>query len=432
VIVTVPGDKSVTQRALILAALSEGTSRLSGLLGGADPLSTARALRALGATIPPIPPDGSPVEVVGRGLRLRGLVAPGEVLDLGNSGTGARLLLGVLAGQPEPFEATVTGDDSLVRRPMARVTGPLGLMGARFQELGDPGRLPVRVRGGPLHPVDLDLPVASAQVKSALLLAGLVGGSSVLLTEPGRSRDHTERMLRALGAPVLTHAAGPGWRVELRDPPDRLDAREWPVPGDVSSAAFLLAAAALTGGRLSLPRVGLNPTRTRFLEVMRRMGVRVHERIDGDELGEPIGELLVEPGDRPIGTVVTPDELPLVIDEVPVLAALAVHAVGPTRFAGAGELRVKESDRLAGLARMLRGLGVRAGVEGDDLVIAGGGAEGGHLVLGDDHRMAMAATVAALGARGPSELVGLGSAAVSFPGFVGVLKWLGARIEGEG
>jgi 3-phosphoshikimate 1-carboxyvinyltransferase len=333
-----------------------------------------------------------------------------------------RLLAGVLAGTG--FTTTLTGDPSLRTRPMERVAEPLRRMGARVHT--EDGHAPLVVEGAALRGIAYRVPLPSAQVKSAVLLAGLAAEGETSVREPAPTRDHTERILEVLGAPVRR---SDGAIVVSAYQHGGLRGR---VPGDVSSAAFLLAAAALTGGRLSLPRVGLNPTRTRFLEVMRRMGVRVHERIDGDELGEPIGELLVEPGDRPIGTVVTPDELPLVIDEVPVLAALAVHAVGPTRFAGAGELRVKESDRLAGLARMLRGLGVRAGVEGDDLVIAGGGAEGGHLVLGDDHRMAMAATVAALGARGPSELVGLGSAAVSFPGFVGVLRWLGARIEGEG
>ncbi|NIP58022.1 MAG: 3-phosphoshikimate 1-carboxyvinyltransferase, partial [Gemmatimonadetes bacterium] len=214
----VPGDKSMTQRALILSALSGGESRISGLLPGADPRVTAGALRSLGVEIPELPADGSEIRVRGRGLR--GLKEPAGALDLGNSGTGARLLLGVLSGQP--LEAVVTGDSSLRSRPMDRVIEPLSAMGAEFEALEAEGRLPLRVRGGELKALEYETPVASAQVKSALLLAGLVGGVFVLLTEPGRSRDHTERMLRLAGVPVIGHSRGSGWRVELRDPPDAL------------------------------------------------------------------------------------------------------------------------------------------------------------------------------------------------------------------
>jgi 3-phosphoshikimate 1-carboxyvinyltransferase len=389
-ILTVPGDKSVTQRALILAALSQGTSRLSGLLGGADPQSTAGALRALGARVPPIPADGSPIEVTGRGLH--GLVRPEGSLDLGNSGTGARLLLGVLAGQP--FDAVLTGDESLRSRPMRRVTEPLGLMGASFEEMGEPGRLPLRVAGGALRPLELELPVASAQVKSALLLAGLSGGVSVRLTEPGRSRDHTERMLRAAGVRVPSAAAGPGSRIELLDPPERISAREWQVPGDFSSAAFFLVLALLGGAGPSLEvrDVGLNPTRTGLLGILRRMGARleVESTRPDDGIGEPLGVL----GAAPSGlsaTAVEPHEVPEAIDELPILAAAAARARGVTRITGAAELRVKETDRIRALAENLRRVGVTVEELDDGLEIEGTDAPlTGRVPSYGDHRIAMA------------------------------------------
>ncbi|HZD79646.1 MAG TPA: 3-phosphoshikimate 1-carboxyvinyltransferase, partial [Actinomycetota bacterium] len=364
--VRVPGDKSIAHRWLILAATARGRSWIGDLPPSLDVRSTARCLALLAPSVRPslegltwkpargTEPDGftwdpgayetwsSQVEVEAEGRD--GLRAASTPLDCGNSGTTMRLLAGVLAGTG--FTTTLTGDPSLRTRPMERVAEPLRRMGARVHT--EDGHAPLVVEGAALRGIAYRVPLPSAQVKSAVLLAGLAAEGETSVREPAPTRDHTERILEVLGAPVRR---SDGAIVVSAYQHGGLRGR---VPGDVSSAAFLLAAAALTGGRLSLPRVGLNPTRTRFLEVMRRMGVRVHERIDGDELGEPIGELLVEPGDRPIGTVVTPDELPLVIDEVPVLAALAVHAVGPTRFAGAGELRVKESDRLAGLARMLR------------------------------------------------------------------------------
>lgn len=418
-IVTVPGDKSVTQRALILAALSEGTSRITGLLDGADPRSTAAALRALGAGIPSIPADGSVIEVVGRGLR--GLTPPTDVLDLGNSGTGARLLLGVLAGQPGPFQAVLSGDDSLKARPMSRVTEPLGLMGARIDELGEPGRLPLRVSGASLRPLELELPVASAQVKSALLLAGLVGGVLVLLTEPGRSRDHTERMFRALGVPVLTHAAGPGRRVELRDLPDHLPARDWTVPGDVSSAAFLLTLALLGGAGPSLVvrGVGLNPTRTGILPILGRMGGRLQaEPLRPDiGVGEPTGLLRAAPS-RLVATEVAADEIPGAIDEIPVLAVAAARAEGVTRITGATELRVKETDRIRALAENLRAVGVEVEELEDGLEIRGtDGPLGGRVHSFGDHRIAMAFGV--LGALPGNEIDvdGAEVVEVSYPGF---------------
>ncbi len=264
--IRVPGDKSVTQRALIFASLASGESRLRGLLPGEDPQATAAALRALGVDIPAF--DGEGAELRIQGVGLRGLQAPSGALDLENSGTGARLMLGVLAGQP--MTVTVTGDASLRSRPMRRVTTPLSKMGAVFREIGEPDRLPLEVTGGTLQALDYDSPVATAQVKSALLLAGMVSGAFVLLSEPHRSRDHTERMLGMCGVPVISHQAGGVWKVELRDPPERIAPLDLEVPGDFSSATFLLALAILGGveGGLEIGHVGVNPTRSGLLDVL--------------------------------------------------------------------------------------------------------------------------------------------------------------------
>jgi 3-phosphoshikimate 1-carboxyvinyltransferase len=304
---------------------------------------------------------------------------------------------------------------------MERVAVPLRGMGAHVTTAG--GHAPVDVQGGGLHGIHYLTPVPSAQVKSAVLLAGLGAEGETVLDEPAPTRDHTERALAALGAPV---EAAPG-RVSLRA--FQHEGFSGNVPGDPSSAAFLVAAAALGGSELTITDVGLNPTRTRFLDVMSRMGVHTRQRIDREEVGEPVGDLFVEACDGLVGTRVEPAELPLVIDEVPVLAALAAHAAGESWFLGATELRVKESDRVAAIAAGLRSLGGHTGDEGSDLVVAGGGLEGGRVGSGGDHRMAMALTVAALGAEGPSLVEGIEAAEVSFPGFAALLRALGARVE---
>jgi 3-phosphoshikimate 1-carboxyvinyltransferase len=388
-ILRVPGDKSITQRALIIGGLATGTSRLRGLLPGADPRSTAGALRSLGVAVPTLPSDGG--EIVIEGLGLRGLEPSAEPLDLGNSGTGARLLLGVLAGQS--FSTTLTGDASLRTRPMRRITEPLSAMGGVFEELGQEGRLPLRVHGGPLRPLEYDLPVASAQVKSAVLLAGLVGGAFVLLTEPGRSRDHTERMLTASGATVLVHDRGRGRRVELRDPPGSLRPLDLSVPGDFSSAAFWVVLGLLggAGDELVLPDVGLNPTRTGLLPILSRMGARIEVLETGPTDGaEPVGSLVVRPSTLR-ATDVTEEEIPAAIDEIPALAVAASRAEGVTRIRGARELRVKETDRLSALARNLRSVGVVVEELPDGLEIEGTEAPpDGRVDSFDDHRIAMA------------------------------------------
>ncbi len=363
-------------------------------------------------------PGFPPVRLVGRGRA--GLEVPSATLDCGNSGTTIRLLAGVLASAD--FTCTLSGDESLRARPMERVAEPLRRMGAQVQTTE--GRPPLTVRGGPLRGIRYEAPVPSAQVKGAILLAGLEADGETAVVERSATRDHTERALEALGAPV-----------DRSDLEVRISAFQHPgfsgaVPGDVSSAAFLLGAAAVTGGALTIRRVGLNPSRTRFLDVMGRMGVRTRTRRLGVELGEPVGDLHVLACGGLSGTVVDPHELPLVIDEVPVLAALAAHASSPSRFAGAGELRVKESDRLRAIVELVRALGGEAAVDGDDLVISGGGLRGGSARARGDHRMAMAACVAGLAARSRVEVEGIESAEVSFPGFAATLRSLGARIGG--
>lgn len=393
-----PGDKSISHRALLLAPLASGTSRLRGLLTARDVQSTARALRALGAPIPELRPEE--VEIRGP-VPLR---SPPGVLDCGNSGTLARLLLGLLAGLG--LSARLDGDASLRSRPMDRVAYPLQAMGTTISYLERPGRFPARVEArasGSLRPLRHRLRVASAQVKSSLLLAGLAGRVRVEVVEPGRSRDHTERMLATMGAPVSFGPEGTGARAILE--PQMWDGRLSPldvrVPGDPSSAAFLAAAALLAGRPLRVERVSLNPTRTGFVEVLREMGASVTAELTGEEAGEPVGDLVVEPG--PLNPFdIGPDLVPRLLDEVPALAVLAARASGVSRLRGAGELRVKESDRLASLAGNLEALGVRCRELSDGLEVEGTAAplEGTVATMGD-HRIAMAfgALAAAPGCR---------------------------------
>ena len=426
--IRVPGDKSVTQRALIFASLASGDSRLRGLLPGEDPQATAAALRALGVDIPSF--DGDDAEVRIQGVGLRGLKAPSGVLDFENSGTGARLMLGVLAGQP--MTVVVTGDASLRSRPMRRVTAPLSEMGAVFRETGEPDCLPLEVTGGALGPLDYDSPVASAQVKSALLLAGLVGGAFVLLSEPHRSRDHTERMLSMCGVSVISHQADGVWRVELRDPPERIAPLDLEVPGDFSSATFLLAFAILGGveGGLEIDRVGVNPTRCGLLSVLERMGASVladsTAESSDDVGGEPVSSLRGMPSTL-VGTSVGGAEVPAMIDEFPVLAILAARAEGVTRITGAAELRLKESDRIQVLAENLRAVGVRAEELSDGLEIEGGDHPlAGRVSSHHDHRIALAFGVLGALPGNQIEIDGADVADVSFPGFRGMLEDLTA------
>jgi len=440
----VPGDKSIAHRWLILAAGGMGRSVLVGLPRSLDVRSTASCL----ATVAPAArasleawarnggqaaeghgstwnrglDDGSSpaLEVEGEGWT--GIRPPDRDLDCGNSGTTMRLLTGVGAGAP--FVTVLVGDASLSSRPMERVAEPLRLMGARIATTS--GHAPVRVEGGGLHGIRYSIAIPSAQVKAAILLAGVVASGETIVAEAVSTRDHTERALAALGAPSRVVDGF------VRVSAFQHDGFRATVPGDPSSAAFLVAAAALTGGGLTVRGLGLNPSRLGFLGVMKRMGIDTQFTVTSEELGEPVGRLGVAPCEAILPVRVEEAELPIVIDEVPVLALLAAHASGGTTFFGAGELRVKESDRLTRVADAIAGLGGTAVVEGDRLVVAGGGLEGGIARSGGDHRIAMAAVVGAMGARRPSRVEGIEDADVSFPGFVEILRSLGGPLEVEG
>ena len=383
----VPGDKSISHRAIMFAALADGESRIRGVLPAEDPKSTAAVLRLLGTAVPDIPDDGREISIRGHGLR--GLRAPDADLDCGNSGTTARLMFGVLAGHP--FTSTLTGDESLRTRPMRRVTEPLQHMGARFQELGAPDRLPIRVTGGSLRAIDFASPRASAQVKSAILIAGLIGGVNVCVREPGLSRDHTERMLRSMGVTVEIERSSDDGAVITLSPAERLEPLDITVPGDFSSAAFFLAYALLApGSELLIRGVGVNPTRAGMLQVLDRMGARVALERQTDVGGEPVADIVA--GSAALrGTEIGGSEIPALLDEIPIIAALAARADGVTRITGAEELRVKESDRLAVVAENLRAIGVQAEELPDGMVVQGTDAPlRGEVRVHHDHRIAMA------------------------------------------
>ncbi len=420
--ITVPGDKSISHRDLMFAALAIGETRIEGLLEGEDVLRTAAAMRALGATVAQDGPGRW--RVAGRGIG--GLVEPGDVLDMGNSGTAARLLCGILASHD--LFAVMTGDASLRRRPMRRVTDPLAQCGARFDGR-EGGRLPLAIRGAKdAMPIEYRLPVASAQVKSALLLAGLNAPGWTTVEEPEPTRDHSERMLRHFGAEVVVETAGHGRIIRLRGQPE-LVAADVMVPGDPSSAAFPLVAALLVpGSRVTVRSVGLNPARTGLFASLREMGadlVIANERTEG---GEPVGDVTATQG--PLrGIEVPPGRAPSMIDEYPVLAVAAASATGRTRMRGLAELRVKESDRLSATAALLAANGVRVTIEGDDLVVEGGVVPGGAVVETHmDHRIAMSALVLGQAAASPVAVDDAAFIDTSFPGFAALMQGLGASI----
>ncbi len=405
--VTVPGDKSITHRALLLAALAEGRCTLRSPLAAGDTRATAAALRRLGVPVGRLA-EGRDVAVTGGGLHA---LRPADgVLHCHNSGTTARLLLGLLAGHD--FEARLTGDRSLRRRPMARVTEPLRAMGATIQA-ADGERLPVTIHGGPLTPLAWRSPVASAQVKTTLLLAGLVGGVGVSVTEPVISRDHTERLLRLLGVRVSVE----GTTTSL-EPVDALPAFEGEIPGDISSAAYLLAAGVLAeSGEVIVRNVGINPTRSGFLRALERMGATVDVTDRWMSLGEPGATLVAKPGPLSF-LVVEPHEVPSMVDEIPLLACLAARAEGTSVFRGVGELRVKESDRLALVAANLAALGFAARTEGDTLFVDGSQAPPkGRVVTAGDHRLAMAFAVLGVIPGAAVELDDTRSVGISYPNF---------------
>ncbi len=416
--IRVPGDKSLSHRALLFAAMAKGESHIGGMLTSLDARSSARVLRQLGAEVSPLG-EGRVVTVRGRG-KLRRADA---TLNCGNSGTTTRLLLGLLAGHA--FKATLTGDASLRKRPMRRVTVPLTQMGARVTETNERGTLPLTIQGGKLTALRHEMPVSSAQIKSCLLLAGMVGGVGVSVREPhGRSRDHTERLLRAFGYAV--EDAPDGW-IHF-DPTGHLEPFDMQVPGDPSSAMFPVGAAVLAeGGELRITGVCVNPTRIGFLHVLGRMGARV--QVDGvEELhGEPVADLVVAPASL-VATEVTPREIPGLIDEIPMLAALATRARGTTIFRDVGELRVKESDRLGLIAENIRRLGGQAEVQGDDLHVAGTNlVPAGTVRTEADHRIAMAFAVLGTVPGARVKVDDMACAAVSFPGFPAMLRAIRGR-----
>lgn len=415
----VPGDKSISHRSIMLGALAEGVTHVSGFLEGEDALATLQAFRDMGITIEG--PRQGQVTIYGQGLR--GLSAPVSVLDVGNSGTTIRLLTGLMAGQS--FDVTMAGDVSLNKRPMRRVTDPLSQMGATL-EASEKGTPPVVVRGGAkLKGIEYDMPMASAQVKSAILLAGLYAEGETAVIEPAPTRDHTERMLAAFGVEVIRK----GNRVSLQGG-QTLKATDIAVPADISSAAFFLVAASIVpGSDLLLTDVGMNPTRIGIIEILRLMGADislVNERVLG---GEPVADLHVK-GAQLKGIEVPKALVPLAIDEFPVLFIAAVCAQGKTVVTGAEELRVKESDRIQAMADGLARLGVKTSPTPDGIIIEGGQSIGGGVIeTHHDHRIAMAFTVAALRATAPIQIRGCDAVATSFPGFAQLARTLGMRIE---
>jgi 3-phosphoshikimate 1-carboxyvinyltransferase len=401
----VPGDKSVSHRALLFAAVATGKSRLWGLADGDDVARTRAAVEMLGAHVR----DAAGGEVVVRGAGFDGLVEPDGVIDCGNSGTSIRLLAGVLAGRP--FHSVLTGDASIRTRPMARVVGPLRAMGARIDGRRDGELAPLSIRGGGLVGRRHELAVASAQVKSALVLAGLQAAGTTEVVEPAPSRDHTERLLRSLGAPLEPIPGG------VRVTAGKLAAFDLTVPGDPSAAAFFVVGACVTpGSDLVVEDVCLNPTRIGFVDVLRRMGATIDVQVKGERGGEPVGDLRAVAS--PLrATTMAGVEIPRIIDEIPALAVAAAFADGVTGIADAAELRVKESDRIGTISQELTQLGVRVETRPDGLVISGGRPRPALLKSHGDHRIAMAAAVAANACEGASTVRGWAAIASSYPAF---------------
>lgn len=415
--ITVPGDKSISHRAIIFASLAEGTSRITGFLRGEDTMNTLAAFKKMGIGL--VEESRGALVVTGAGLR--GLKEPSDLLDCGNSGTMARLIVGLLAAQP--FFSVLTGDETLRRRPMKRVTGPLREMGARIEGRDNGALLPLAVLPNreSLKPLNYNSPVASAQVKSSLMLAALYGTGPQRISEPELSRDHTERMLTALGAKVERA----GTTVTLH-PPQRLNAQDIEVPGDISSAAFFLAGAAMRpGSDLVVRHIGLNPTRTGVVDLLRRMGAVIEIENPREIGGEPVGDLRVRHSVLK-GIEIGHADVVLAIDELPILSLVAAMATGTTVIRGAEELRVKESDRIQSTAALLRGLGVRVEEHPDGMTIEGLAGDtkrlkDANVVTRFDHRIAMTAAIASTLHPGMVEIEEVESVKTSFPGFFDLL-----------
>ncbi|HMK79497.1 MAG TPA: 3-phosphoshikimate 1-carboxyvinyltransferase [Roseiarcus sp.] len=423
--VRVPGDKSISHRALILGALTVGETTIEGLLEGEDVINTSKAMRAMGATVERTGPGAWRLHGVG----VAGFAEPAAPLDFGNSGTGCRLVIGAVAGCP--ITASFDGDASLRSRPQRRVLDPLERMGARAEQVRDGGRLPLTLRGArdPI-PIVYDPPVASAQLKSAVLLAGLAAPGETVVNEAEATRDHTERLLRHFGADVRVEPQGAhGRRVTLKGQPELVPAPVI-VPADPSSAAFpLVAALIVPGSEIILEGVMTNPTRTGLYATLREMGATIEELDPRLEGGEDVADLRVRASSLK-GVEVPAARAPFMIDEYPVLAVAAAFAEGTTRMRGLKELRVKESDRLAATADMLRLNGVAVEIDGDDLIVEGRGrAAGGGLVRTHmDHRIAMAALVMGLASDKPVQVDDTAFIATSFPGFVAMMRRIGAEL----
>jgi len=415
-----PGDKSISHRALILGALASGVTEIDGLLEGDDILATARAIQDLGAEVVRLGPGRWTIRGQGR------FQTPARAIDCGNAGTGVRLLIGATAGFP--ISVAFDGDASLRSRPMKRVTGPLMRMGAVFDWSGVEDRLPVTVRGGTLTAIEYSQTVASAQVKSAILLAGLNAAGETSVTEPTRSRDHTERMLAAFGARLEVQEVGPGWRVCLSGG-QSLSGTAVSVPGDPSSAAFPLAAALITpGSEVTVKGVMLNPLRIGLFETWREMGADLAISNRRSSGGEAIGDVTARASSLR-GIEVPPDRAAAMIDEYPILAATAAYAEGVTVMRGIGEMRVKESDRIALMAAGLKACGVAVEEEAEGLIVTGGRVCGGATVqTSHDHRIAMSHLVLGLAANDPVTIDDAAMIATSFPGFVELMCALGAEI----
>ena len=415
--IRVPGDKSISHRALMFGAIASGTTHVTGFLEGEDCLSTLKAVAKLGVKVH----RPAPGEVRVEGVGLRGFTAPDSVLDMGNAGTAMRLFMGLMSAQP--FDTELVGDASLMRRPMERVARPLRTMGAQIDTRD--GHPPVRIRGGAkLQGIRYDMPMASAQVKSAVLLAGLYAQGETTVVEPAVTRDHTERMLQGFGAEVVAR----GGTVTVR-PPQRLESTNIAVPGDFSSAAFFIVAACV-GARepVVIEGVGVNPTRTGLLEMLSLMGADLRLINHRSAGAEPVADIEIRPAQ--LRGVRVPERLvPLAIDEFPAFFIAAACAAGETLVTGAEELRVKESDRIAVMARGLDAIGVRNEVLPDGLRIEGGRFGGGVVDSHGDHRVAMSFAVASLRAAAPIEIRDVANVATSFPGFADLARSVGLQLH---
>ena len=413
--IRVPGDKSISHRAVILASLAGGTSVCDGFLDSADTRATMAAFQQMGVDMTL---EGECLSV--KGVGLNGLGAPSGILDLGNSGTSARLLLGVLAGQQ--FSSTISGDESLARRPMRRVADPLNAMNSDVQTTPE-GTLPAHITGNRrLRGINYELPVASAQLKSALLLAGLYAQGKTVITEPAPTRDHTERLLAHFGCPVTRS----GRQITLEC--NTLRAGRLGIPGDISSAAFFLAAGSIVpGSDLVIEGVGVNPTRHAVIEILNRMGADISVSNLDEGSAEPVADLRVKY--RPLHGIRIPRELvPVAIDEFPAIMAAACHARGETVLEGAAELRVKESDRIRALAEGLENMGVAVDVRPDGMRVTGSRPAGAVVQSHGDHRIAMAFSVAGLAALGPVTVQDCENVDTSFPGFIDCARQLGCSV----